>query len=154
MTGEAKNEPTRDPTPPAEMTMPSRSGLRCSYIDQEEGVEDAVERAGDVGDDRAKRQRQEDRVPPHEPKPLEDVLADARRRRFASGRGGSGLRIRTIETAETTYEIASMRIANGAPITCTSAPASPAPPISASDELVASLLLPSTIRSTPMSDGT
>ena len=44
-----------------------------------------------------------------------------------TGRGGSGLRMSTIETAETTYEIASTRIANGAPMTCTSAPARPWP---------------------------
>ena len=29
MTREAKSEPTSDPTPPAETTMPSRNGVRC-----------------------------------------------------------------------------------------------------------------------------
>ena len=62
--------------------------------------------------------------------------------------------MRSSETAETANESASTRIANGALTTWTSAPASPGPPISASDELVASLLLPSTTRSTPISDGT
>ena len=70
------------------------------------------------------------------------------------GRGGSGLRIRSSEIDETTNETASTRIANGAPISWTRPPPRPGPPISASDELVASLLLPSTTRSTPMSDGT
>ena len=70
------------------------------------------------------------------------------------GRAGSGRRIRPNDTAETTYETASTKMANGAPITCTSAPARPGPPISASDVLAASLLLPSMTRSTPMSDGT
>ena len=27
---DAKRDPTRDPTPPAEITMPSRNGSRCS----------------------------------------------------------------------------------------------------------------------------
>ncbi len=70
------------------------------------------------------------------------------------GRGGSGVRISTSEIAETTYETASTRIANGALTTWTSAPAMLGPPISAIDELVASLLFPSTTRSRPMSDGT
>ena len=70
------------------------------------------------------------------------------------GRAGSGVRISSSEIAEPTYEIASTRIANGAPMSCTRPPASPGPPISASDELVASLLLASTTWLTPMSDGT
>ena len=70
------------------------------------------------------------------------------------GRGGSGVRMRSIDTADTANDTASIRIANGALTTWTSAPAIPGPPISASDELVASLLLPSTTRSTPISDGT
>ena len=70
------------------------------------------------------------------------------------GRGGSGDRMRTREIAETANETASTRIANGAPTIWTSDPAIPGPPISAIDELVASLLLPSTTRSTPISDGT
>src|SRR5258705_11751622 len=71
-----------------------------------------------------------------------------------TGRSGSGLRINARDTAETTNENASMRIANGAPAICTSVPASPGPPISAIDELVASLLFASTTRSVPMRDGT
>ena len=59
-----------------------------------------------------------------------------------------------IETADTAYDTASTRIANGALMSWTSAPAIPGPPISASEELVASLLLPSMTRSTPISDGT
>src|SRR5207249_4203883 len=39
-----------------------------------------------------------------------------------------------IVTADTTNETASARIANGALTNCTSAPANPGPPISASDE--------------------
>ena len=70
------------------------------------------------------------------------------------GRDGSRLRIRISESAETTKEIASTKIASGGPISCTSPPARPGPPISARDELVASLLLPSTTRSTPISEGT
>jgi len=53
-----------------------------------------------------------------------------------------------------TKENASTKIANGALAICTSNPARPGPPISAIDELVASLLLPSTTRSVPMSEGT
>ena len=71
-----------------------------------------------------------------------------------AGRGGSGVRMRSSETADTANDTASIRIANGALKNCTRAPASPGPPISASEELVASLLFPSTTRSTPISDGT
>jgi len=70
------------------------------------------------------------------------------------GRAGSGERMSSSVTAEKTYETASTSIVNGAPMSYTSPPASPGPPISASDELAASLLLPSTTRSTPISDGT
>ena len=70
------------------------------------------------------------------------------------GRDGSGARIIASEIAETTNETASTRIANGALTIWTSAPAKPGPPISAIDELVASLLFPSTTRSRPMSEGT
>jgi len=62
--------------------------------------------------------------------------------------------MRASEMAEITNEIASMRIAKGALTIWTSAPASPGPPISAIDELVASLLLPSMTRSRPISVGT
>ena len=58
------------------------------------------------------------------------------------------------ETAETMNEIASTRIANGALTSWTRPPAKLGPPISAIDELVASLLFPSTSRSRPMSVGT
>ena len=71
-----------------------------------------------------------------------------------AGRAGSGVRMRSSDTADTANEMASTRIAKGALTTWTSAPASPGPPISAMDELVASLLLPSTTRSTPISEGT
>ena len=70
------------------------------------------------------------------------------------GRAGSGVRMRSSDTADTANEIASTRIAKGALTSWTSAPARPGPPISASEELVASLLLPSTTRSTPISEGT
>src|SRR5439155_861596 len=70
------------------------------------------------------------------------------------GRRGSGARIITRVTADTTNDTASTRIANGALAICTSAPAKPGPPISAIDELVASLLLPSTRRSRPKRVGT
>ena len=62
--------------------------------------------------------------------------------------------MRSSEIADTANDTASTRIANGALKNWTRAPASPGPPISASDELVASLLFPSTTRSTPISDGT
>ena len=62
--------------------------------------------------------------------------------------------MRSSEIAETANDTASTRIANGALTSWTRPPARPGPPISAIDELVASLLLPSTTRSTPMSDGT
>ncbi len=71
-----------------------------------------------------------------------------------AGRAGSGVLIRSSDTADTANETASTRIAKGALTTWTRAPASPGPPISARDELVASLLLPSTTRSTPISEGT
>ena len=63
------------------------------------------------------------------------------------------MRISTSETAETANEMASIRIANGALAIWTSVPAKLGPPISAIESLVASLLLPSTTRSTPISDG-
>ena len=71
-----------------------------------------------------------------------------------SGRRGSGERMSASDAADTTNETASTSIANGAPTIWTSAPAKPGPPISAIDELIASLLFPSTSRSVPMSVGT
>jgi hypothetical protein len=49
-------------------------------LDQVDRVEDAVERAGNVGDDRAKRQRDEQRVPADEPQALEDLMTNRRGR--------------------------------------------------------------------------
>src|SRR5207237_8003238 len=71
-----------------------------------------------------------------------------------AGRAGSELRISASESADTRYDHASTRIANGALNNWTSAPAVLGPPTSAIEELIASLLFPSTTRSRPMSDGT
>ena len=70
------------------------------------------------------------------------------------GRAGSGDRISSNAIAETRNDTASTRIANGAETNWTRPPARPGPPISAIDELVASLLLASTTLSVPTSDGT
>ena len=127
---------------------------QVQVLDQVDRVQDAVERAGDVGDDRAQDERE--RAPGGGGR-----AAGPRRSRrgsaspsSASGRAGSGARISSSEIAETANETASTRIANGALTSWTRPPARPGPPISAIDELVASLLLPSTTRSTPISDGT
>ena len=150
----AKSEPTSEPTPPAETTTPSRNGLEVQLVDEVDRVQDAVERAGDVGDDRAQGQRNEQRVAAHEPQALDDLAAGSAWRRPAAGAPAPGARMSSSEIAETANETASTRIANGALTSWTRPPARPGPPISASDELVASLLLPSTTRSTPISDGT
>ena len=78
MTREANSEPTSDPTPPAEMTMPSRNGGRLQVLDEVDRVQDAVERAGHVGDDRAQRDREEHPVVADEPQALDDLVPDRR----------------------------------------------------------------------------
>ena len=60
MTRAANSDPTSDPTPPAEMTTPS-SGGEAEVLDEEDRVEDAVERPGHVGDDRPHRDREQHR---------------------------------------------------------------------------------------------
>src|SRR5437016_4086315 len=50
-------------------------------FDEVDRVEDAVEGACNVGDDRAERERDEQRVPADEPQALEDFLTDVRGRR-------------------------------------------------------------------------
>jgi hypothetical protein len=50
-------------------------------LDEVDRVEDAVERAGNVRDDRAERQRDEQRVAADESQALEDLLSNGRGRR-------------------------------------------------------------------------
>ena len=50
-------------------------------LDEVDRIEDAVERAGNVRDDRAERQRDEQRVPADESQALEDLVSNRRRRR-------------------------------------------------------------------------
>src|SRR6266487_588369 len=66
---------------------------------------------------------------------------------------GSYLRITPILNADNRNESASNPIVRGAPSNCTSAPALPGPPISASASLIPSLLFASTNCSVEMSDG-
>ena len=50
-------------------------------LDEVDRVEDAVERAGNVRDDRAERQRDEQRVPADESQALKNLVSNRRRRR-------------------------------------------------------------------------
>ncbi len=57
---------------------------QVQFLDQEDRVENAIEGAGHVGDDRARRERQEDAVATYEPQPFHDLGSD-RRDRVARG---------------------------------------------------------------------
>ena len=85
---------------------------------------------------------------------LEDLQADAASTSCAAAGRARASGSAASATAETRNDTASIRIANGAEMNWTRAPARPGPPISAIEELVASLLLASTTRSVPTSDGT
>ena len=50
-------------------------------VDEIDRVQDAVERAGDMGDDRPHRHGKEDAMVPDEPKAFDDLLPDRRRGR-------------------------------------------------------------------------
>ena len=123
-------------------------------LDEVDRVEDAVERAGHVGHDRAEGQRHEHRVPADEAQALGDLLPRIAGGEVRGGRGGSGLRISSQRDGRDDERDGVDEDRERRADQLHEAAAKPGPPISASDELVASLLLPSTTRSTPMSDGT
>ena len=123
-------------------------------VDQVDRVQHAVERPGDMGHDRAQDEHEQHGMEAHEAQALDDLAPD--RRRGAPGRARRFRRPdeEQRDSGDRERDAASTRIANGALNSWTRPPARPGPPISAIDELVASLLLPSTTRSRPISDGT
>src|SRR5206468_6984009 len=64
--------------------------VEVEVLEQVEGIEDAVERSEDVGEDRSQRERENDGVTPHGAETLDDLMRDpCRRIAFGSRRLGA-----------------------------------------------------------------